>query len=205
MMTLHGRPKALVIGMIVGMGLLLAGCTTGEAETSNDLLGSSWLAEDIEGQGVMDILQTTIGFDVDDRIAGSGGCNNYFGLAVIKGSTISMGPLGSTQKACPPAIMDQEQHINIGSGHEVTIADLAHAVKAAVGFEGALGFDASKPDGTARKLLDVSRLESLGWQAQTRLEDGLRRTYAWLLENPDFRRSLIYTRLTPEPETPGVI
>jgi len=95
MMTFHGRPKALVIGMIVGMGLLLAGCTTGEAETSNDLLGSSWLAEDIEGQGVMDILQTTIGFADDDRIAGSGGCNNYFGLAVIKGGTISMGPLGS--------------------------------------------------------------------------------------------------------------
>jgi putative lipoprotein len=57
----------------------------------------------------MDILQTTLGFADDDRIAGSGGCNNYFGLAVIKGSTISMGPLGSTQKACPPAIMDQEQ------------------------------------------------------------------------------------------------
>ena len=88
-------------------------------------------------------------------------------------------------------VYSEEQHINIGSGHEVTIADLAHAVKAAVGFEGALGFDASKPDGAARKLLDVSRLESLGWRATTRLEDGLRRTYAWLLENPDFRRSLI--------------
>lgn len=109
MMILHGQPKALVIGMVMGMGLLLAGCTTGEAETSNELLGSSWLAEDIEGRGVMDILQTTIGFAEDDRIAGSGGCNNYFGLAVIEGSKISMGPLGLTQKACPPAIMDQEQ------------------------------------------------------------------------------------------------
>jgi heat shock protein HslJ len=98
-----------VLGAVLAMGLLLAGCTTGNAGTSNDLLGSSWLAEDIEGRGVMDILQTTIGFAEDDRIAGSGGCNNYFGLAVIEGSKISMGPLGSTKKACPPAIMDQEQ------------------------------------------------------------------------------------------------
>ena len=82
----------------------------------------------------------------------------------------------------------KEQHINIGSGHDVTIADLANAVKAAVGFEGTLAFDASLPDGTARKLLDVSRLESLGWQAKTNLEEGLSRTYAWFLENPDYRR-----------------
>ena len=82
----------------------------------------------------------------------------------------------------------KEQHINIGSGHDVTIADLANAVKAAVGFEGTLAFDASLPDGTARKLLDVSRLESLGWQAKTSLEEGLSRTYAWFLENPDYRR-----------------
>jgi len=85
-------------------------------------------------------------------------------------------------------VYSKEQHINIGSGQDVTIADLAQAVKAAVGFEGALAFDAGKPDGTARKLLDVSRLEDLGWRAQTSLEDGLRRTYAWFLDNPDCRR-----------------
>lgn len=67
--------------------------------------------------------------------------------------------------------------INVGVGTDLTIAELAHAVAEAVGFEGALVFDRSKPDGTPRKLLDVSRLHGLGWKARTDLNHGLKLTY----------------------------
>jgi GDP-L-fucose synthase len=72
----------------------------------------------------------------------------------------------------------QDQHINVGSGSEVTIRDLAELIARVVGFEGALVWDASKPDGTPRKLMDSSRLAALGWTAKIGLEEGLRRTYA---------------------------
>jgi GDP-L-fucose synthase len=68
--------------------------------------------------------------------------------------------------------------INIGTGEDLTIRELAELVARVLGFEGELRFDASKPDGTPRKLLDVSRLHSLGWHAHTRLEEGIRKTYA---------------------------
>ncbi|MBS0387535.1 MAG: GDP-L-fucose synthase [Proteobacteria bacterium] len=69
--------------------------------------------------------------------------------------------------------------INVGTGSDVTIRELAALVGAVVGFNGELVFDTSKPDGTPRKLLDVSRLHALGWQARTSLDAGLRTTYAW--------------------------
>lgn len=71
--------------------------------------------------------------------------------------------------------------LNVGVGEDVTIAELAEAVKATVGLEAELVFDATKPDGTARKLLDVSRLASLGWRAKTSLTEGLKLTYASFL------------------------
>lgn len=76
-----------------------------------------------------------------------------------------------------------DSQVNIGTGSDVTIKQLAQAVCAVVGFEGALRFDTSKPDGTPQKLLDVGKLNSLGWQAATSLEDGLAKTYDWYLEN----------------------
>jgi GDP-L-fucose synthase len=72
-----------------------------------------------------------------------------------------------------------EEHINIGTGSEVTIAELATLVAGVVGFSGKLRFDPSKPDGTPRKLLDSSRLLELGWRPRVSLEDGLRQTYQW--------------------------
>ena len=72
----------------------------------------------------------------------------------------------------------QDEHINVGSGSEVTIRDLAELVARVVGFAGRLVWDASKPDGTPRKLMDSGRLAALGWTAQIGLEEGLRRTYA---------------------------
>ena len=74
-------------------------------------------------------------------------------------------------------------HINVGSGVDCTIADLAHAVKKAVGYQGNISFDASKPDGAARKLMDVSRLKNLGWEYSVSLDEGLKRTYEWFLAN----------------------
>jgi GDP-L-fucose synthase len=71
---------------------------------------------------------------------------------------------------------DQEL-VNIGTGEDITIAEFAHLVAAAVGYTGDIGFDASKPDGTPRKLLDVGRLAGLGWHARTSLQDGIKLAY----------------------------
>jgi GDP-L-fucose synthase len=67
--------------------------------------------------------------------------------------------------------------INVGVGDDVTIADFARTVAGVVGYEGRIGFDTTRPDGTPRKLVDVTRLHALGWQARTGLEDGLRLAY----------------------------
>ena len=72
-------------------------------------------------------------------------------------------------------------HINIGTGKEITIAELAHLIKQTIGFEGEIRFDASKPDGTMRKLTDVSKLHALGWHHRIEIEEGVRRLYAWYL------------------------
>ncbi len=73
-------------------------------------------------------------------------------------------------------------HINVGTGVDCTIREMAEIMKKAVGFEGKLTFDVSKPDGTMRKLMDVRRLESLGWKASISLEEGLGSTYEWYLK-----------------------
>jgi len=74
-------------------------------------------------------------------------------------------------------------HINIGTGEDLTIAELVDVIKKVVGFEGEIKYDISKPDGTPRKLLDVTRLHKLGWKHKTNLEEGIRKTYEWFLEN----------------------
>ena len=74
-------------------------------------------------------------------------------------------------------------HINVGTGQDVTIRELAGTIARVTGFGGELVFDPSRPDGTPRKLLDMSRLKALGWEATIGLEDGLRDTYAWYREH----------------------
>ncbi|EIZ82164.1 NAD-dependent epimerase/dehydratase [Methylobacterium sp. GXF4] len=74
-------------------------------------------------------------------------------------------------------------HINVGTGEDCTIRELAEALARVIGYEGRLEFDATKPDGTPRKLMDVSRLRAMGWQPEIGLEQGLRQTYGWFLEN----------------------
>ena len=73
--------------------------------------------------------------------------------------------------------------VNVGVGEDIRIGDLAELVAEVVGFEGALEYDTSKPDGTPRKLLDVSRLRNLGWEARWSLRDGIAATYDWYREN----------------------
>jgi GDP-L-fucose synthase len=73
--------------------------------------------------------------------------------------------------------------VNIGYGDDIAIGELAKMVKEIVGFEGALTFDTSKPDGTPRKLLDSSRLRSTGWKPSISIRDGIARTYGWFLAN----------------------
>lgn len=72
---------------------------------------------------------------------------------------------------------DEPAHINVGTGEDLTIAELANRIAEVVGFNGSFTFDTSKPDGTPRKLLDVSRLTALGWQAETDLRTGLSKAY----------------------------
>jgi GDP-L-fucose synthase len=78
--------------------------------------------------------------------------------------------------------------VNIGVGEDISIRDLALLVKAAVGYEGELTFDRSKPDGTPRKLVDPSRLLALGWKPIIPLADGIRTTYEWFLQNAEHAR-----------------
>jgi GDP-L-fucose synthase len=78
---------------------------------------------------------------------------------------------------------DDPQTINVGVGEDLSIKELAELVQEVVGYEGELVWDTSKPDGTPRKLLDVSRLTDLGWMPQIRLEDGVRSTYRWFLQH----------------------
>jgi len=76
-------------------------------------------------------------------------------------------------------------HINVGTGVDCTIKEMAETMKEVVGFQGDIVWDDSKPDGTPRKLMDVSRLERLAWKAEISLKDGLQVTYVWFLEHQD--------------------
>lgn len=78
---------------------------------------------------------------------------------------------------------DQEGLVNIGVGEDISIAGLARLIQDIVGYTGALQFDTSKPDGTPRKLMDVSKLNSLGWQAKIELADGIRQVYEAILQS----------------------
>jgi len=78
---------------------------------------------------------------------------------------------------------DGSEIVNMGVGEDISIAELAELVRDVTGFQGDIVYDSSKPDGTPRKLLDVSRLRSLGWQARTSLREGITKTYDWYRKN----------------------
>lgn len=76
-----------------------------------------------------------------------------------------------------------QSHINIGTGSDISIREMAEILCEVIGFTGSLSFDVTKPDGTPRKLVDVSRLSNMGWKYSVNLRDGLKKTYKWYLEN----------------------
>ncbi|PIY75543.1 MAG: GDP-fucose synthetase, partial [Piscirickettsiaceae bacterium CG_4_10_14_0_8_um_filter_44_742] len=76
-------------------------------------------------------------------------------------------------------------HINVGTGIDCTIKELTETVAKVVGYQGEIQWDTTKPDGSPRKLMDVSRLERLGWKAKVSLDEGLTATYKWFLAHQD--------------------
>jgi GDP-L-fucose synthase len=86
---------------------------------------------------------------------------------------------------------DDSEPINVGVGEDVTILDLAVLIGRVVGYDGAMVWDRTKPDGTPRKLLDVSRLKAVGWKAQMGLKEGLELTYAWYVKEQKNQNGVI--------------
>ena len=82
-------------------------------------------------------------------------------------------------------VLPMSSHINVGAGKDCTIRELANTIACAVGYQGEILWDTSKPDGTPRKLLDVGLLKRLGWQYSVELDEGIERTYQWFLQNQE--------------------
>ncbi|MDH5649892.1 MAG: GDP-L-fucose synthase [Gammaproteobacteria bacterium] len=91
--------------------------------------------------------------------------------------------MGLNDDAYEANIRPMNSHINVGTGEDITIAELANLVKEVVDYPGEIVFDTTKPDGAPRKLLDVTRLKNMGWQAKFGLKEGLTQTYQWFQEN----------------------
>jgi GDP-L-fucose synthase len=85
-------------------------------------------------------------------------------------------------------VYDDDLHLNIGTGEDISISELASMIAEIVGWRGEITYDTSMPDGTPRKLLDVSRLQSLGWRPSISLAEGIKATYAWFVDNLDRAR-----------------
>lgn len=93
---------------------VVVSCEATSVSAGSGLFGGTWLVEDIAGRGVIDYAQSTISFDPDGTVSGSGGCNRFRGSATIEGNALTFGPLAATKKACVPALLDQEQKFFAG-------------------------------------------------------------------------------------------
>ena len=93
-------------------------------------------------------------------------------------------PLQQYQAVTDPRL----SHINVGSGVDCSIAELASTIGEVTGFEGTIEYDTSKPDGAPRKLMDNTKISTLGWQPKISLKDGLRDAYQWYVDNIDSAR-----------------
>lgn len=118
--------------------------------------------------------------DASVAVWGSGTPMREF-LHVDDMAAASIHVMGLTQETYAENSDPMLSHINVGTGVDCTIRELAETMMAVTGYKGDLVFDASKPDGTPRKLMDVTKLANLGWQASIPLRDGLEQTYAWFL------------------------
>ena len=101
----EGRDTRRRVAAVMATSMLAAGMAVADGTT---LTGPTWIAEDIGGQGVMEGLQSRIAFKEDGNAHGSGGCNDFSGRYTVVGDTLGIGPLASTRKARPPAVMSQE-------------------------------------------------------------------------------------------------
>lgn len=128
------------------------------------------------------IHQAKISNDESVNIWGTGQANREF-LFVDDMANASIFVMNLPSNAYHSVTQPMLSHINIGTGFDVSIAELARLLCEITGYTGRLTFDPSQPDGTPRKLLDVSRLAQLGWQAQVDLRSGLEMTYRWYLDN----------------------
>lgn len=121
--------------------------------------------------------------DADEvSVWGSGTPRREF-LHVDDLAAASLFLLGLPQSTYQQTTQPMRSHINIGTGKDISIAELAGMLAEIIGFSGRIRYDQSRPDGTPRKLLNVSRLTELGWQSSIRLEDGIRQTYGWFLDH----------------------
>ena len=120
--------------------------------------------------------------DPNVEIWGTGKAKREF-LHVDDMATACVHVMNMTKSDLHQHITPTCSHINVGTGEDVSIAGLAQTIIETVGFKGELTFDTSKPDGTPRKLLDVSLLANMGWTAKMTLPEGLKHTYQWYLDN----------------------
>lgn len=116
--------------------------------------------------------------DEEVRVWGSGRPRREF-LHVDDMADACLFVLNLDKKKYDEATTPMQSHINVGYGDDVSVAELARLVANVIGFEGRISYDVSKPDGTPRKLLDVSLLSGLGWSAKIGLEQGIKQTYEW--------------------------
>ncbi len=117
----------------------------------------------------------------DVKVWGSGNAMREF-LYVDDMAEASLFVLELEKKVYQENTEPMLSHINVGTGKDITIRELAEIMKEVVGFNGELFFDTSRPDGTSRKLIDVSRLSKMGWNYRTNLREGLAETYKWFLK-----------------------
>ena len=119
--------------------------------------------------------------DSEVVVWGTGNAMREF-LYVDDMAEASLFVLGLDEEAYKANIQPMLSHINVGTGKDITIREMAETMKEVVNFKGKLIFDTRKPDGTPRKLINVSRLSKMGWKYSTDLKDGLTKTYSWYLE-----------------------
>ena len=134
------------------------------------------------------IHEAKVGGETSVTVWGTGNAMREF-LHVEDLAGACLHVLGLSCRELEEAIEPMCSHINVGTGSDVTIRQLAETLARVVGYEGELVFDSDKPDGTPRKLLDVSKINGLGWEASIGLDEGLASTYAWFLENQASLRS----------------
>jgi GDP-L-fucose synthase len=126
--------------------------------------------------------EAKINGDKEVVVWGSGEPKREF-LHVDDMAAASIFVMGLSEDAYQSRTTSMQSHINVGSGHDVSIAELASTIAKVVGYDGTIAFDTSKPDGSPRKLMNVDLLKSLGWRQEIDLMQGLEQTYSWFVDN----------------------